>query len=112
MDKQLQYWTTTRINRIGRAVITNTVLIGATIYFLSLWGGIQAGVKKLLARARNYLWAGTIQPTRARVAWDVVCLSRKDGGLGMVNPKYMVTALMCKWIINACEPEQSNLRTC
>jgi hypothetical protein len=110
-DKQLQYWTNTRINRTGRAVIANAVLIGATLYFLSIWGGTQASVKKLEAKARNYLWAGTIQHMRACAAWDVVCLSRKEGGLNMINPKHMVIALMCKWILNACEPRQSNFKT-
>jgi hypothetical protein len=109
-DKQLQYWSNTRINRTGRAVISNAILIGAALFFLSIWGGTQAGVKKLVAKARNYLWAGSAQPARARVAWDVVCLPRQDGGLNMINPKHMVIALMSKWIINACEPGSSKFK--
>jgi hypothetical protein len=61
---------------------------------MSIWGGTQAGIEKLVAKAQNYLWAGTIQHTRTHIAWDMVCLSRKDGGLNMVNSKQMVTALM------------------
>jgi hypothetical protein len=93
------------------------MIIGAALYFLSLWGATQAGVKKLVAKARNYLWAGTVQHTRARVAWDVVCLSKKEGGLNvvslkhMVSSKHMVTSLMCKWVIHACELGDSNFKT-
>jgi hypothetical protein len=59
---------------------------------------------------RNYLFAGTSQPARARVAWNVVCSKKRDGGLGIVNPLEAVTALLSKWIISACEPGSSNLK--
>jgi hypothetical protein len=67
-------------------------------------------VQRITSKARKYLWAGKDRRARARVAWDVVCLKQKEGGLNMVNPKHALTALICKWIVYACKPSVSNFK--
>jgi hypothetical protein len=110
IHQKIAYWTNIRLNGTGRAVVVNGILVSATLYFLSIWAGSQRGIKKVVGLARNYLFAGTEQPTRARVAWQVVCSKRQEGGLNIVNPTEAVTALMSKWIVSACEPETSNFK--
>jgi hypothetical protein len=33
------------------------------------------------------------------------------GGLGLVNPKEALSTLMCKWVLLALEPSDSNFKT-
>jgi hypothetical protein len=110
VERKINFWATRRLNSIGRAVIANGVLVSSTLYFLSIWAGSKSGIKKVISKIRNYLFAGTSQPARARVAWQTVCLSRKDGGLNIVNPLEAISALLVKWIVTACEPDDSNFK--
>jgi hypothetical protein len=109
-EQKINLWANVRLNSTGRAVIANGVLVSATLYFLSIWAGSKASIRKVISKIRNYLFAGTSQPARARVAWQVVCSQKKDGGLNIVNPAEAVEALMSKWIISACEPGSSNFK--
>jgi hypothetical protein len=110
IGKKIDFWATVRLNSAGRAVIANGVMVSTTLYFLSIWAGSTNGVRKVVSKIRNYLFAGTSQPARARVAWRVVCSRKKDGGLNIVNPLEAVTAMMAKWVVSACEPGCSNLK--
>lgn len=67
--KQLQYWCTARINSTGRGVIVNHLLLSSIIYFASIWGGTKAGIKKVTASIRNYMWSGALHQARTKVAW-------------------------------------------
>jgi hypothetical protein len=83
------------------------------MYFLGIWGGSKAGITKLKAKLRNYLWIGEDRPYRARIAWHTCCLCRKEGGLGrlaLVDPADAMTALMSKWVLCALELRDSNLK--
>jgi hypothetical protein len=111
VQKKITYWSSVRLNGAGRTVVVNGFLVSATLYFLSIWEGTQGSIKKVISIIRNYLFFGTCQPASARVAWNVVCSKKQDGGLNIVNPIEAVTVLLCKWIISACEPGSSNLKT-
>ena len=37
-------------------------------------------------------------------------MRKKKGGLGLVDPDIAKTSLLCKWIIKAMEPGESNLQ--
>jgi hypothetical protein len=39
IEQKLKYWVKNKINSIERAVVCNGILISATVYFLSIWGG-------------------------------------------------------------------------
>jgi hypothetical protein len=110
IEQKINYWATVRLNSTGRAVIANGVLVSSTLYFLSIWAGSKARIRKVISKVRNYLFSGTAQPARARVAWSVVCSKKREGGLNIVNPLDAVIALMSKWVVSACEPGDSNLK--
>lgn len=50
IDKELQYWTTKKLNTTGRLVIYNGVFTLATMFFLNVWGGTCTGIAKLKAK--------------------------------------------------------------
>lgn len=107
--KKLQYWSTTKINSTGRGVIVNTVLLSSLVYFTSIWGGTQAGVKKITSAIKSFMWSGSLHRARAKVAWAHCCLSKPKGGINLINPFDSLNALMVKWLVKACEPGDSNL---
>lgn len=97
------------MNVHGRAVIINGVLLSGLWYFLSIWGGTDAGVSKIRGQLFNFLWAGDSKRGRNRVNWLTCCQSKVEGVLGLINPEDAVVALMTKWLVKACEPLATNL---
>lgn len=90
-------------------MIVNSVLLSSVMFFASIWGGTERGVKKVTSAIQNYLWSGTMHRARTKVAWTQCCLSKDKGGINVINPKDALVALMVKWILKACEPGESNL---
>lgn len=56
------------------------------------------------------MWSGKEQIIRTRVSWQECCLKKKYGGLGLVDPEEAKTSMLCKWIVKAMEPGESNLQ--
>ena len=108
IDKKLTCWSTVPMNPTTRVIIGNGVIEATTLFYLSIWGGSTKGIKAVTAKIRNFMWAGTSQPSRARVAWSAMCQKRVDGGLNVVDPGEAMVAMMCKWILSACMPGISN----
>jgi hypothetical protein len=73
-------------------------------------GRFQQNFEKNKGGDSQLLWSGKEQLTRTRVSWQECCLKKKYGGLGLVDPKEAKTSLLCKWIIKAIKPEESNLQ--
>lgn len=55
------------------------------------------------------MWSSKEQLTRTRMSWKECCMKKK-GGLGLVDPEATKDNLMCKWILKAMEPGESNLQ--
>lgn len=54
------------------------------------------------------MWSGKEQLNFNRVSWKGCYLKEKFGGLGLVD--LAKTSLLCKWIVIAMEPGESNLQ--
>jgi len=56
-------------------------------------------LKKIVSLQRNVLWGwGSDGRKIVWVAWDKVCKSKEEGGLGIMNVRQFNLALMGKWI--------------
>ena len=93
-----------------RVVICNQVLLSTLWFFITVWGGSNKILRSIRGAIRNYLWSGKEQLTQTRVSWKVCCMKKKVGGLGLVDPEVAKINLMCKWIVKAMEPGESNLQ--
>jgi hypothetical protein len=62
------------------------------------------------SKVRNFFWAGKDRRARTKVAWDVVCLKQKEGGLNIINSKHALATLLYKWIFYACGPSDLNFK--
>jgi hypothetical protein len=109
INQSLEYWSSTKINLIGRGVVVNGVLLSSTYFFTSLWGSTQQGVKRVHSAVANYFLSGTASRSREKVSWLQCCQTRKNGGINLINPADAMTALMSKWIVKALESGTSNL---
>jgi hypothetical protein len=48
---------------------------------------------------------------KAKVNWNDYCDCKEMDGLGLIDPKKALSTLMCKWVLLALEPNDSNLKT-
>jgi hypothetical protein len=107
--KKLIHWSSVQMNPTGRAVIVNSVLLGACFFFFSIWGGTKKGIARIKSLMINYLASGGTQRARAKVDWVQCCQGRSKGGINLINPEDAVVALMVKWVVKAMEPGTTNL---
>ena len=110
ISKKLDYWSTMKLSLGGRIVICNQVLLSTLWFFITVWGSSNKILTKIRGAIKNYLWSGKEQLTRTRVSWRECCLKKKHGGLGLVDPETAKISLLCKWIVKAMEPGDSNLQ--
>lgn len=47
---------------------------------------------------RNFLWRGGLEKGANRVAWDVVCQNKENGGLGIKEVLSWNRAIMANWV--------------
>jgi hypothetical protein len=109
VSQSLRYWCTTKVNSTGRSIVVNKILISSIHFFISIWGGTKKGITRVRSSVESYLWFGTLNRTRTKVAWLQCCQPKAEGGLDLINPNDALTALMAKWVLKACEPGTSNL---
>ena len=68
------------------------------IYFMSLFYLPRKVRLRLEKIQRDFLWGGGALEQRPHfVRWNLVCLERKKGGLGVRNLVLMNKALLSKW---------------
>ena len=81
---KVRHWTCRTLSFAGRVQLINSVLFSIQVYWASLFllpGQVVKNVEQIM---RSFLWSGSdMSTTRAKVAWDQVCLPRKEGGLGI-----------------------------
>ena len=94
----------------GRIVICNQVFLSTPWFLITVWGGSNKILTKIRGAIRNYLYSGKEQLTRTRVSWRECCLTKRYGGLGLVDPEVTKISILCKWIVKAMEPGEFNLQ--
>ena len=82
------------------------------VHIVVFHNGVE-GSSKILRIIRdeiqNYLWSGKEQLTRTWMSWKECCMKKNKGGLRVVNPEAAKSNLLCKWVVKAMEPGESNL---
>ncbi|XP_074305864.1 uncharacterized protein LOC141641086 [Silene latifolia] len=73
-----------KLSYAGRLVLINSVLNTLHNYWASIFLIPKGVIKRLKSICRNFLWCGGSNYNRAPlVAWQNVCCSKKEGGLGI-----------------------------
>ncbi|KAJ9691054.1 hypothetical protein PVL29_013294 [Vitis rotundifolia] len=96
--RKLAMWKRQYISKGGRLTLIRSTLSSMPIYFMSLFHLPRKVRLRLEKIQRDFLWGGgnLIQKPHL-LRWNVVCLEKSKGGLGVRNLALMNSALLCKW---------------
>jgi len=53
---------------------------------------------------RNFIWSGKATNARVKVKWETLVLPTSQGGLGIIDPKTQLEALLAKLLIKGLAP--------
>lgn len=90
-------------------VICKHVFLSIVWFSITIWGGSNKLLREMRGVIRIYLWLGKEKLTRSRVSWRECCMKKKYGGLRLVDLEATKTSFLCKCIIKAMEPSESNV---
>ncbi|XP_074360896.1 uncharacterized protein LOC141701135 [Apium graveolens] len=86
ITSRLHSWATLLLSLAGRVLLIKSIVHAIEAFWCNhflLPASIHATIQSLLTR---FLWKGNINSKGgAKVAWNVICLPREEGGLGLKN---------------------------
>ena len=87
------------ISKGGRLTLVKSMLASLPIYFMSLFQMSRSVCLRLEKIQRDFLWGyGALESKPHVVKWDIVCLDKRKGGLGVRCLHSLNKTLFCKWI--------------
>jgi hypothetical protein len=98
LRNRLGAWGNKYVSLGGRIVLLNSVLNAIPIFYLT-YMKMPVHVWKSIRRIqRDFLWGGTRRGSKMSwVKWDVVCLPKNKGGLGVRDVRVVNISLLAKW---------------
>ena len=95
--KRLAMWKRQYISKGERLTLIRSTLSSLPVYFMSLFFLPKKVRLRLEKIQRDFLWGGGALEQRSYlVRWNLVCLERKKGGLGVRNLALMNKTLLGK----------------
>ena len=96
---KLSKWNHKNLSMGDKVTLIKSVLNALPIYLLSFFKIPQRIVDKLLSLQRNFMWGGNQDHKKIpSVKWDVICLPKNDGGLGIKDLSKFNATLRGTWI--------------
>lgn len=77
------------------------MLLASMWYIASSWIYLRSCINEIKRLIKNYLLAGKVEETRAKVAWSTIVLSWNKGDLGLVDPLRQSKGLVSKFIVRS-----------
>ncbi|RVW82307.1 putative ribonuclease H protein [Vitis vinifera] len=98
MRKKLARWKSQYISKGGRITLIWSTLANMPIYFMSMLSMPRKVRLRLERIQREFLWGGGALERKIHlVKWELVCLEKDNGGLGVKSLSILNKALLCKW---------------
>ncbi|RVW89784.1 putative ribonuclease H protein [Vitis vinifera] len=96
--RRLAMWKRQYVSKGGRLTLIQSTLSSMPIYFMSFFYLPRKARLRLEKIQRDFLWGGgaLIQKPHL-VRWNLICLDKKKGGLGVRNLALINSVLLCKW---------------
>ncbi len=107
---KLKFQNTIHLSIVGWAIVVNFVLASTLWLFINILGGIKKLIRKCKYLFQNFLWVGGDQCTKTKVNQFDCCANKGIEGLGFIDPKEAMDALLCKWVIKALKHGNSNFK--
>lgn len=84
MTSRVKSWTCRFLSYAGRAQLVKTILFAIQVYWSSLFILLQGVIKSIEQIWISFLWKDDdVSKGGGKVAWETLCLPRKEGGLGI-----------------------------
>ena len=94
-------WKNKVLSFAGRLQLVHSVLSSMHIYWASVFLLPSRVIDDIEQVMRGFLWCqGDMKKGKAKVAWNIVCLPKHEGGLGVKNLESFNIALMTKNLWN------------
>ncbi|GKC72087.1 hypothetical protein Tco_1117970 [Tanacetum coccineum] len=101
-------WKNKSLSYSGRLQLCKSVISSMQVYWASILVipmGIVSDIQQII---RGFLWCnGEYKRGKAKVAWDDICLPKKEGGLGLRSLEVFNLALMTTHIWNLVSNKES-----
>lgn len=98
MVGRIRGWGAKKLSYAGRLVLVQSILSQLHTYWARIFIIPTKVLNQVNSICRNYLWGGSdVYGKSPLVAWDTVCRTKKEGGLGVLQCKYWNMALIRKY---------------
>ncbi|GJU66676.1 putative reverse transcriptase domain, reverse transcriptase zinc-binding domain protein [Tanacetum coccineum] len=99
IKKRINDWKNKVLSFAGRTQLIRSVLGSMHVYWVSVFILPSSLMHDLEQVIRGFLWCqGKMKRGKAKVAWEVVCLPKKEGGLGIQRLEVFNKALISSHI--------------
>ena len=96
--KRLALWKKQHISKGGRLTLVKSGLASLPIYFMSLFRMSRRVRLRLEKIQRDFLQSGRALESKPHIVkWDIVCLDKRKGDLGVRHLNSLNKVLLCKW---------------
>lgn len=97
VHKKVNGWTAKYLSRAGKEVMIKSVSSAIPTYPMSCYL-LPKGLCKKISSANSNFWWGSGPNSKGMhwIAWDKICLPKKEGGIGFRSPEEFNIALLAK----------------
>ena len=97
--RRLALWKRQYISKGGRITLIKSTLASIPLYQMSLFHMPKLVARRLEKLQRDFSWGGANGGKKGHlVKWEVVCVDKEKGGLGLRKFACLNKALLGKWI--------------
>ncbi|KAK4383462.1 hypothetical protein Sango_2772900 [Sesamum angolense] len=96
IDSRIKGWEGVQLSFAGRVQLIKSVLISFEVYWATAFILPKRIINEMIKRLRTFLWKGISSSGYPKVAWEAVCRSIEEGGLGIKDILALNRALMSK----------------
>ncbi|KAL0290462.1 UNVERIFIED_CONTAM: hypothetical protein Sradi_7049400 [Sesamum radiatum] len=109
VSARLAGWAHLNLSLAGRAQLLKSVLASLHMYWSSVFLLPKSIIKIIEQRMRSFLWQGVSGSGLAKVAWDQVCKTKEEGGLGIRRVLHVNLALIMKHVWRILQEDSNSI---
>ncbi|XP_077228447.1 uncharacterized protein LOC143861406 [Tasmannia lanceolata] len=84
ITKRIASWNNKHLSRVGRLELIQSVLNSLHLYWTAAFNLPQSSINEIEPICRTFLWSGSdSKKCYHPVAWEVVCQTKEEGGIGI-----------------------------
>ncbi|KAK4382503.1 hypothetical protein Sango_2864600 [Sesamum angolense] len=109
IDSRIKGWEGVQLSFAGRVQLIKSVLTSFEVYWAMAFILPKGIIKEMIKLLRTFLWKGTSSSRYPKVAWEAVCRSIEEGGLGIKDILALNRALMSKHLWTVIKQDRTSI---